>query len=141
LLILEGGAFAVKGALSYGSNPLLHTLLTVEPKDRRSPWAMWDSVMGGQILDQHLPGGIWNARIAIATLRNLVEEPKIATSILCFCLAKGGHPVLDTAGGYGNRFATLPGQDSAESSIGCFQRFGRSSRHDLSHLLLQRRGS
>ncbi len=102
LLILKGGAFAVK-----------HPLLTVQPKDRRSSWTMWDGVVGGQVLDEHLSGGIWDARIAIAALRHLVEQPKIATSILCFCLAKGRHPVLNTASGHGDRFTILPGQDGA----------------------------
>src|SRR5712691_245399 len=141
LLILKGGAFAVKSTLPYGSNALPQALFTIQPKDRCSSWTMRDGVVGGQILDQHLPGGIWDARIAIAALSNLVEQPKIATSILCFGLAKGRHPVLNTASGHGDCFATLPGQDGAESPISCFQGFRTSERDDLSHRLLQRRGS
>jgi hypothetical protein len=38
LLILEGSAFAVKGALSNGRNTLLQALFTIQPKDRYGSW-------------------------------------------------------------------------------------------------------
>ncbi len=40
--------------------------------------------MGGQILREQLPGGIWDARLAVATPLHLVEESKIPTSMLRF---------------------------------------------------------
>src|SRR5689334_4579412 len=93
----EACPFAVKSALADGRNPLLLTRLSIEAIDGRRTFGHRLSVMSGQILLKQLLGDIRDARGAVATSGHLIQEPKIAASILSLSTAKGSHPVLDTA--------------------------------------------